>query len=204
MSVKPHHPNGPPRRRIALLITIATATGLILFALLQFVPRGPSVSGVYLSYNKPVSVDSDAQPTSARIDFILHWQSFGWPLKSNEHLTNTYRKTVDGERTEFTPDDIAGKSWHESFVAPGEARRTWKLGALELNALFFIIIANGPLAGWLLWRRRRGTRRLRRSLCIQCGYNLTGAVEHRCHECGSPLYRCPECGLPFSRDDGQS
>jgi len=38
-------------------------------------------------------------------------------------------------------------------------------------------------------RERRRLRRKKRNECLECGYNLTGLIEPRCPECGTPVRR---------------
>jgi hypothetical protein len=44
-----------------------------------------------------------------------------------------------------------------------------------------------PPVGWVFWRRKRRTARLRaENGCIYCGYSLRGNTSGACPECGSP------------------
>ena len=47
------------------------------------------------------------------------------------------------------------------------------------SGLVFIMIST-PFVFRILYRRKRG-------LCIECGYQLRGLIEHRCPECGRPF-----------------
>ncbi len=51
------------------------------------------------------------------------------------------------------------------------------------HVVLLVILAPGVLWPLLYWRRRR--RRVKRGLCLNCGYDLRASPE-----------RCPECGAP--------
>lgn len=53
--------------------------------------------------------------------------------------------------------------------------------------LLMLLFASYPIAAffWGIPRRRRA-RRLRKGLCLRCGYDLTGNISGVCPECGTP------------------
>jgi hypothetical protein len=102
----------------------------------------------------------------------------------NDHAPHCFMRGVYVDLFSPREDRVLawrGGTWHTQ-VRDGwrtnEARAVlWPaiplLGAFPLVAFF-----RGPL---------RRYRRQRRNLCVQCGYNLTGLIEPRCPECGTPI-----------------
>jgi hypothetical protein len=53
---------------------------------------------------------------------------------------------------------------------------------------WFIVVISAPLPAACIMRLLRRRRRIRRGLCLRCGYNLRATPD-----------RCPECGIPASQ-----
>ena len=64
-----------------------------------------------------------------------------------------------------------------------------------LNTMFWALIAWAVIVGVFGWRRRR---RIKRGLCVVCGYDLTGAEHLQCPECGSPVRAKPPAAMASS------
>ncbi len=62
------------------------------------------------------------------------------------------------------------------------------LVALLVIVISALIYGGGlALAGYVAYRLDWRGLRLRRGLCVECGYNLTGNVSGVCPECGTPV-----------------
>ena len=64
------------------------------------------------------------------------------------------------------------------------------LGAARLGlrlGCFFACGVSIAIAGVGTFRAWRGAARLRKGLCLKCGYDLRAAASDCCPECGSPL-----------------
>jgi len=59
-----------------------------------------------------------------------------------------------------------------------------------------------PLPVVWIFRHRRQTHRRKRSLCLTCGYDLTGNVSGTCPECGTPVPKAPADKSPFGKQGG--
>ena len=55
-----------------------------------------------------------------------------------------------------------------------------------------IVAASLPLPAMAAVRWFRRSARIKRLLCLNCGYSLTGNISGICPECGSPIRRQPE------------
>lgn len=76
-----------------------------------------------------------------------------------------------------------GVASHSVIFQNGEIRRVYQLGVPPL--LPIILLGLLPIGALLQASKRR--LRIRKGLCVRCGYDLTGNVSGICPECGEPI-----------------
>ena len=129
---------------------------------------------------------SHRKPIQRRYDVTLY-KSLNIYLRDgicSLHLLNMPTKT--GTRSEFhaslqrnpAPGD---RSFLLSSRKFGSYRRTWLVFPLWLSTAALALICAFPVAQGPLRRQYR----MRRGLCLHCGYDLTGNLSGRCPECGA-------------------
>lgn len=121
------------------------------------------------------------RPTIPRTTGALHRVRAGWPMLCMEgHWRTTSGTRVDEEYVARLPD------WpgvQPNALSRIPLRPVWE--AIFLNALLLGLPFHLAFAFY-------GTRRLvrrRRGRCLRCGYDLRGAAEQRCSECGTTFNR---------------
>ena len=129
---------------------------------------------------------SHRKPIQRRYD-VTEYKSLNLFLRDGVCSLHLLSMPVKGStRSEFyaslqrnpTPDN---RSLLLSSKKAGSYRKTWLvfplwLSTAVLGLICMLPVAQGPLRRWY---------RLRRCLCIYCGYNLTGNLSGRCPECGA-------------------
>ena len=138
------------------------------------------------SYQELLSLGKDEM-------FLLDVIKCGWPLRSMV----VHRFLFIGPQKDEKMEEIFGLAgWYTGFVPPESFPVTGPRGghhlpimlipgAFILNTLLYTIILWITLAGpVILYHTSRRCLRIKRGLCIKCGYNLRGGSEQGCPECG--------------------
>lgn len=125
-------------------------------------------------------------------DYTLVVHCHGWPMRSMEYRlestvvvnTKTFPLRTTGSSTKrvytfsVPPRACRALGVGDAAVLPMRPRAPETLG----NAAVFSAVA---MFGWWGWRALVRARRLRRNLCVACGY--PAGPQPSCSECGEPL-----------------
>ncbi len=108
----------------------------------------------------------------------LGQEGFGWPMLSYWYpLAGPSKIGVHAASGGIDLIRITGRQSHAYRAIP--LRPIWR--GLIAGSAFYAALWSAPLFGWPVLRRRR---RRRNGHCPQCNYDLKGAFEHGCPECG--------------------
>jgi hypothetical protein len=134
---------------------------------------GTHVGRIYLIYLR-----SDELNKSKNLPRRVDWRFDVW------------RRAAGHDRYD-APQWVArmGMDWHEDVQeSPRENGEYWSNRHIATTLPFWMLTLPVGVLGWLIGRRGRlKRRRLRRGLCIACGYDVRMSPD-----------RCPECGLTTS------
>ena len=89
-----------------------------------------------------------------------------------------------------------GFGWRHTFISgithPTLPRRLPPRNAYEGSfPVWFIVLLTTILPLWRVISSARRHRRIKTSLCSECGYSLTGNTSGVCPECGTPIPKEP-------------
>ncbi|MHC5023593.1 MAG: hypothetical protein ACYTGG_06735 [Planctomycetota bacterium] len=121
--------------------------------------------------------------------WLLHVQLCDWGWKETRHRSATIAALPHGTPPAGLQGVVRGLGAYTGlFVHRGDPLEDVPHGARQVAVLLGVILPIGLvlLDAWLVlgWRAQS---RVRRGLCLHCGYDLRGDGK-------APLDRCPECG----------
>ena len=196
---------------LGTVVNVAVAWGIVLWTPQQ--PRGPGLAVVLNQFDWPRPVPPD-WPAPQRQNFGRTWGlssiqtmayvqpldaprspgavsgwgmslfQAGWPCRCVEAQVSQVNRKGVPIRTDFRPAVKLPETLH--FLRVREARyRVLPLRPIwpgfAINTIFYAAIL------WMLWLSPFVVRRiirLKRGRCIKCGYDLRGAEDTGCPECG--------------------
>lgn len=189
------------RQSLGLLVILITIpyTGVSIFIAVTRLKAKPA-GAIYVNvigpeaarWGWPVSTPPDSEPWPAVTQFS-EWRSFGYRRRgawSSEGGKTTHQMEVDdyGWPMAVVQRRQHWRPWNApkwNTVVPNDSGYQVRWVRLFINIALLSAVVCVP---WLIWSRLFRMMRVRRGLCIDCGYDLRGTPVSGLGA------RCPECG----------